>query len=297
MMGRTHALSGAALFTAGAIPLDLPPDQILVGAVACAGAAVLPDIDHHGSHIARCFGPITRAFAWFVGKVAGGHRNGTHSALGVGLVAALVFFSCAVYTQDEATLWTGLAITGVMLLFGLFFGLLPSKGKGRAAYRKPWHGFLAIMACALAAAGVGTAAYQFGQNAGLVLVGAVVVLILAAAIRPLNIDGIWDDLAPIPITIALLWFEVDLTVLPYAIVVGVVIHIFGDMITRGGCPLGWPWSQTMFGPKWFRTGDRTEKRLVFPALVLILAVSAGVHAGPYLIDRSDQLRQSVDSGT
>ncbi|GAB2864821.1 metal-dependent hydrolase [Actinocorallia aurea] len=297
MMGRTHALSGAALFTAGAIPLDLPPDQILLGAVACAGAAVLPDIDHHGSHIARTFGPLTRGFAWTIGKVAGGHRNGTHSALGIGLVAALVFFASAIYTQDEETLYTGLAITGAMLVFGLFFGLLPSKGKGRAAYRKPWHGFLAIMACALVAAGLGTAAYRYGQEAGVVLVGAVLILVLAAAIRPLNIKGVWDDLSPIPITVALLWFEVDLTVLPYAIVVGVVIHILGDMVTRGGCPLGWPWSQTMFGPKWFKTGDKTEKRLVFPALVLILAVSTGVHVGPYVIDRADSVRHSVEDGT
>ncbi|MCD0448893.1 metal-dependent hydrolase [Actinocorallia sp. API 0066] len=294
MMGRTHALSGAALFTAGAIPLHLPPDQIVIGAVACAGAAVLPDIDHHGSHVARTFGPLTRGFAWVVGKVAGGHRNGTHSALGVGLLAAVVFFSCAVYTQDEETLLTGLAITGAMLLFGLFFGLLPSKGRGRAAYRKPWHGFLAIMACALGAAGVGYTGYRWGEDAGVVLVGAVLILVLAAAIRPLNIKGIWDDLSPIPITVALLWFGVDLSVLPYAIVVGVVIHILGDMVTRGGCPLGWPWSQTMFGPKWFRTGDRTETRVVFPALLLVLAVSTGVHVGPYVIDRAETAQEAVN---
>lgn len=281
MMGHSHALSGAALFTAGTIPLGLPWHQVLIGAVACAGAAVLPDIDHHGSHVARTFGPLTRGFAWGVGKVAGGHRNGTHSALGIGLLAAVVFFASAVYTQDEATFWTGCVITGVMLVVGLVIGLF-SKGRGKAAYKKPWHGFFSIMACALVAAAIGAGTYQYGQNAGLVLVGAILVLILAAAIRPLNIKGVWDDLLPIPAAIALLWFHVDLSVLPYAIVVGVVIHICGDMITRGGCPLGWPWSQTMHGPKWFRAGDKTEKRVVFPALIVILCISFGVHVGPYV---------------
>lgn len=285
MMGRTHALSGAALFTAGTIPLGLPWHQVLIGAVACAGAAVLPDIDHHGSHVARTFGPLTRGFAWVVGKVAGGHRNGTHSAMGVGLLASVVFFASAVYTQDRATLWTGCVIAGAMLVVGLVIGLF-SKGRGRAAYKKPWHGFLSIMACVLVAAAIGLGTYRFGQDAGVVLVAAILVLVLAAAIRPLNIKGIWDDLSPIPITFALLWFHVDLSVLPYAIVVGVVIHICGDMITRGGCPLGWPWSQTMHGPKWFRTGDRTEKRLVFPLLAAVLLLSAGVHIGPYVIEHT-----------
>ncbi|MEO3784782.1 metal-dependent hydrolase [Actinocorallia sp. B10E7] len=292
MMGRTHALSGAALFSAGTIPLGLPWHQVLIGAVACAGAAVLPDIDHHSSHIARTFGPLTRGFAWGVGKVSGGHRNGTHSALGVGLLAAVVFFASAVYVQDEVTFWIGCGITGTMLVVGLFIGLL-SKGRGRAAYRRPWHGFLAIMACALAAAGIGAGTYWYGQDAGVVLIGAVLVLILAAAIRPLNIKGVWDDLAPIPITFALLWFHVDLSVLPYAVVVGVVIHIIGDMITLGGCPLGWPWSQTMHGPKWFRTGDKTEKRVVFPALIVVLCISSGIHVSPYILEHTERFQVTL----
>src|SRR5687768_7981296 len=110
-MGRTHALSGAALFTAGTLALELPAEQIVLGAVVCAGAAVLPDIDHHGSNISRTFGPLTRGFGWAVGKVSGGHRNGTHSALGVALIAAVVFLSSAVHTQDEHTFWIGCAIT------------------------------------------------------------------------------------------------------------------------------------------------------------------------------------------
>ncbi|MEO5874709.1 MAG: metal-dependent hydrolase [Streptosporangiaceae bacterium] len=289
-MGRTHALSGAAIFTAAAaaLPLSLPTGQVMLGAVVCAGAAVLPDIDHHGSHVARTFGPFTRGFAWVVGKVAGGHRNGTHSALGVALIAALVFLASGVHTRDRTTLWIGCGIAGAMLTTGLLFGLLDSgRGRGKAAYRERWHGFVSVVVCALVASAVAVGCYQYGRQAGTVLVGAILILVLAAAIRPLRIKGVWDDLAPIPIALAMLWLDADLTVLPYAIVAGVVIHIAGDMITFGGCPLGWPWSQTMRGLKWFRTGSRIENRLVAPVLAVVLVAATSAQVYPIVLERVD----------
>ncbi|MFC9974753.1 metal-dependent hydrolase [Spirillospora sp. NPDC127200] len=92
MMGKTHALSGALLWL-GAVPflsqerligdhaVDLSPQQLLAGAVVCAGAALLPDIDHHNGRIANTFGPITQVFCKYVGKLSGGHRMATHSIL------------------------------------------------------------------------------------------------------------------------------------------------------------------------------------------------------------------------
>lgn len=290
MMGRTHALSGAAIFAAVSLPLDLSANDVLLGVVICAGSAVLPDIDHHGSGISRTFGPFTRGFAWVVGKVAGGHRNGTHSALGVALLAAVVFLACSVYTQDPVTLRIGCIITAVMLVVGLLVGLLDSTGgRGRAAYKARWHGFAAIMVCALAATAVGAGFYRYGHRAGAFLVAAILVLVLAAAIRPLNIKGIWDDLAPIPIAFLLVWQHADLSILPYALVLGVVIHIAGDMITRGGCPLGWPWSQTMHGLKWFLTGSRTEKRVVAPILVVLLVAAVIGHVTPVIKTHADTI--------
>ncbi|MFC0039210.1 metal-dependent hydrolase [Actinomadura rayongensis] len=92
MMGKTHALSGALAWLAaapvlgsekllGSHAVDLSPKQLLAGAVVCAGAALLPDIDHHNGRIANTFGPITKVFCKYVGKVSGGHRQGTHSIL------------------------------------------------------------------------------------------------------------------------------------------------------------------------------------------------------------------------
>ncbi|GAA1556748.1 hypothetical protein GCM10009678_44700 [Actinomadura kijaniata] len=92
MMGKTHALSGALAWL-GAVPLltqhdllgdyavKLSPEQMLAGAVVCAGAALLPDVDHHNGRIANTFGPITQTFCKYVGKISGGHRMATHSIL------------------------------------------------------------------------------------------------------------------------------------------------------------------------------------------------------------------------
>ena len=61
MMGVTHATSGAAawiaitstlpLVSSGAYPLD--PVGVLAGTAVCAGAALLPDADHHSATIAH----------------------------------------------------------------------------------------------------------------------------------------------------------------------------------------------------------------------------------------------------
>ncbi|MFC5752643.1 metal-dependent hydrolase [Actinomadura rugatobispora] len=92
MMGQTHALSGALVWL-GTVPLlsqerllgdhalSLSPGQLLAGAVVCAGAALLPDIDHHNGRIANTFGPITKNLCKWVGKASGGHRQATHSIL------------------------------------------------------------------------------------------------------------------------------------------------------------------------------------------------------------------------
>jgi membrane-bound metal-dependent hydrolase YbcI (DUF457 family) len=88
MLGRDHALSGALAFTAFAPLLHVTGAHLAAAVVLTAGAGVLPDIDEPGSTIARTFGFLTGAFAWIVHKISGGHRKGTHSLLGVALVAA-----------------------------------------------------------------------------------------------------------------------------------------------------------------------------------------------------------------
>ncbi|GAA1502949.1 hypothetical protein GCM10009677_38380 [Sphaerisporangium rubeum] len=107
-MGHSHALTGAGLWllaapalavvpeiggpAAGLAPVVygmLSPAELVAGAVVCAGAAMLPDLDHPHSTIAQTFGPATWVLSKVVNWLSGGHRHMTHSlffvvAAGVG---------------------------------------------------------------------------------------------------------------------------------------------------------------------------------------------------------------------
>ncbi|WP_162257687.1 metal-dependent hydrolase [Agromyces sp. Root81] len=94
MKGVNHATSGAAAWIAvtgampylssGAYPLD--PVGVVAGSFICAGAALLPDADHHSATIAQSVPILGRLTAGAVGAVAGGHRYGAHSLLAAGAV-------------------------------------------------------------------------------------------------------------------------------------------------------------------------------------------------------------------
>ncbi|MHA3723746.1 metal-dependent hydrolase [Leucobacter sp. HY1910] len=92
MMGYNHALSGAAAWvavasTAPAFPalglVTVEPWQLAAGAVVCAGAALLPDADHHNATIAHSVPGAGRVAAGAVGALSGGHRKGMHSILAI----------------------------------------------------------------------------------------------------------------------------------------------------------------------------------------------------------------------
>jgi membrane-bound metal-dependent hydrolase YbcI (DUF457 family) len=88
MLGRDHALSGAVVFTVVAPLLHVPVAMLPAGVVLGAGAGVLPDIDHPDSTIASSFGFLTEGFAKFTDVIAGGHRHGTHSLIGIAVFTA-----------------------------------------------------------------------------------------------------------------------------------------------------------------------------------------------------------------
>jgi membrane-bound metal-dependent hydrolase YbcI (DUF457 family) len=80
-MGRSHALTGAAAFLAFGPKGGLVATA--VGASVAAGAALLPDLDHPQATAAHLLGPVSKVVARGVAAVSGGHRGGTHSAIGV----------------------------------------------------------------------------------------------------------------------------------------------------------------------------------------------------------------------
>ncbi|GAA4887392.1 metal-dependent hydrolase [Streptomonospora salina] len=67
MMAPSHAATGllvGVLTTAAMAPaMSVGPPELLAGAALGAGAALLPDIDHPDSTVARAHGPLTRGLA------------------------------------------------------------------------------------------------------------------------------------------------------------------------------------------------------------------------------------------
>lgn len=110
MMGHAHALSGAL---AGAVLLPVAPVDSWASQAAWvaswAGFALLPDLDTRGATIGRMWGAVTAVLAAGIGRVARGHRSGTHDAL----VAPVVFAAVAVAAALHP--WTQLALLAFAL--------------------------------------------------------------------------------------------------------------------------------------------------------------------------------------
>ncbi|WP_433224419.1 metal-dependent hydrolase [Microtetraspora malaysiensis] len=98
MMGHSHSLSGAVVWLGvapglAALPAVVAPElasvttnmlsptELIAGALVCAGAAMLPDLDHPSATIAQTFGPVTHWLSKGVNVISGGHRHATHSLL------------------------------------------------------------------------------------------------------------------------------------------------------------------------------------------------------------------------
>lgn len=131
MMAKGHVASGVMV---GAVSSLALPDLDLYSAVpwilAVAGASILPDIDAPGSTVSRMWGPVSNGIAvpgtkvrvpgisTVVSKLSGGHRAGTHSLLGVVLVAVLfaVLALHPIGTGIGTALGTGLVLSIVGVL-------------------------------------------------------------------------------------------------------------------------------------------------------------------------------------
>jgi membrane-bound metal-dependent hydrolase YbcI (DUF457 family) len=97
VMGINHATSGAAVWFAATAALPsfgthaypLSPAGVLSGAVVCAGAALLPDADHHSGTIAHSVPIVGKVVARSIEDASGGHRHGFHTVLAGALVTLL----------------------------------------------------------------------------------------------------------------------------------------------------------------------------------------------------------------
>ncbi|WP_106585783.1 metal-dependent hydrolase [Murinocardiopsis flavida] len=158
MMGHSHALSGVVGWMA-IVPVvqgtevlgvrfDLGPAEIVAGSLVCAGAALVPDLDHKSSTITQTYGAVTRAIGVIFNWLFGGHRMGTHSLLFAVLMGALT---------TALALWSDLAVqVFVFLLVGIAFnGLGFGMDKNKVA---------AEVINAMGTAGICIALYANGTN-------------------------------------------------------------------------------------------------------------------------------------
>lgn len=121
MLGRTHVLSGATTGAAASLyALHLPPAPAATFTIVTAGAALLPDLDHPRASLAHSFGFATKAFAWLIGKVSGGHRHGTHSLAGVTAFTAAAW--AAATHQGTLAGRIGLGVLLALVLAGATYG-------------------------------------------------------------------------------------------------------------------------------------------------------------------------------
>lgn len=270
MMGSSHALSGAAVWVAGCalsayahragVPFAPRPDtgMVATGALLCAGAALLPDLDHHSSHATRSLAPVTtwlhKALAgssavayrmtrtrWDDPDDNGRHRRLTHTVPFAAFVGVLVGVLVARFG----------APAGVALLFIcaalMARALMPDLTRRQMSWR--------------CAAGLrwllprGLEVVEYGPG---LLAAALVTNV--AVFTPMPHWGWWAGLP---------------------IAVGSFAHCLGDAITKQGCPFGWPFR--IRGKRWydiclpaalrFRTGSAVEHVVV--GLLAALLIGSG----------------------
>lgn len=265
--------------------LSIP--ELLLGTVVAAGAAMLPDIDHRESHVARTLGPLSRGLACAIGWLAGGHRRGVHSLLGVAVVTLLAFFGVALRTASVGWAVAGVVLAAVLAGAGVVLGVVGRRGpgRGRPAYRSRRRRTAVAGVCGAAVLALAAGAVLDAHATGTGVLAVLLVLTLASAARVFKIRKFSrlrtevDDLLPIPVTVCLLVGDLDLRVVPPAIVLGVIVHIAGDLVTVGGCPLGWPWSLRMRGPRAFRTDSWVERGPVTWACVVVFVATIAWNSG------------------
>lgn len=123
----------------------------------------------------------------------------------------------------------------------------------------------------------------------------VLILVLAAFLRlfrnaPGRV-GRWfrrswlDDLAPVPFVGSIVIFsDLDLSLIPVAIMVGCGVHMIGDMITKMGLPIFWPISKTKYRLATIKAGGKIEKVVIVPLMIAGIVWSTGVMIMPGLIN-------------
>ena len=234
MMGYGHAAMGAAGFLAltssSSLALGIAPQPLPVvatGALLTAGAALLPDLDHHDGTIARSVPAVrilgvtlvpspTQAMAARIERASGGHRHLTHSLVGIGAATA--------------------AAAGLTLLH------LPAAWAAALANRAGW---------VLSPEQIGRGR---GVDVGVVLAAALLTAFAAKALRMTKMAGNdvgavlmrtwvgpWVAGALVGVYTGIFLDTNRFVLLPAVVALGTFIHCLGDTLTIQGVAWLQPW--------------------------------------------------------
>ncbi|WP_146341241.1 metal-dependent hydrolase [Nesterenkonia sp. NBAIMH1] len=209
MMGAHHAACGAAAGVLAAASFQVPltwlsghvgwlPDTLTLGfgllgpmsdfeiltfIFVCAGAALLADADHRHATVAHSLPPVSEAVCELVGRVAGGHRNGTHSVVGVIAFTAVAWAASLIVVETPAGAVNVGA--GVMTVLLASFAAKVLKFMPSSASRAPWAVGAAVGA--LVAFGLGGEMLLFPLAVAL----GMVVHIVGDMLTPQGVNWVW----------------------------------------------------------------------------------------------------------
>ena len=125
---------------------------------------------------------------------------------------------------------------------------------------------------------------DYAGMAGLALL---LVIAVAGAVEALHLARSHvADAAGVAVAAAVIWHGYGLPLIPLAVLLGCTVHGVFDSMTGSGVNWLWPWQRRFHvlpRPLQFTTGTRPETLIVFPLLVLALAVLAVQAADPALL--------------
>lgn len=281
-MCRGHATMGAALWLSGCAMAEVAGGHpgaaaIVVGAAVCAGAALLPDLDHPDSALAHVAKPLTFLLAQQVAAFSAavhaltrtsadrlnqsGHRAVTHT---------LVWAVLSGLATTAAQLWAG-QFTAAALVFCM-------AGVGIQKMLPPgWRTVRISTGLRLRWASKRSARQILGPD------GTRLVNSLRWFPLPVSV--------PCAVALALLTYRMSPEKawwLGLAVGAGSLIHCLGDCLTHYACPILWPIPLGRSGVRrrWypigpppamrFTTGGMIETRLVQPLLIAVGCAAIGL---------------------
>jgi len=263
MLGPSHALSGAAVWLAGSWALDVfadyqqSPLALAVGTAVCAGGALLPDLDLSGK--------VTR-------NQGGATVARTFGVVSLFIAEVIEKISLAVYTATKLRGDPVRSNGHRTLTHTLPFTVLVGWGTTALCTRYGKWAVIGILFFMIGLALRGLFA-DWAKRAGWVLI--TLVSLVAAVATSILLPG-----------------DRGYPMIGFAVAVGCLVHILGDLLTSAGVPLLWPipiknrmWRMISVPDSLaVKVGGKVETVVLRGVFTTVAVVSAAGLLLPHLLD-------------